>query len=357
MTTLSSIDRLDHAIDFLVAHPQAALPPVEDDISELVEIAGELRYLPRTEFKLRLRAELQEPAPASQAHGAAQPSRLARREDAEPILPTLLGLGGGAYPLQRSSVALSFVLHAAAVVLIASSGFWLTQHRQQLTHQVTTIFSASDYALPVAPGKAGGGGGGGDGDKLAASKGTPPRFAREQLTPPAVVLRNPEPKLPVEATVIGPPQLTFSPQSPTGDPLSALLTPSNGAGSGGGIGSGSGGGVGSGHDAGVGPGWGGGIGGGVYRVGGGVSEPRIIYDPDPEFSEEARKAKYQGVVVLSVIVGPDGRPHDIRVARSLGMGLDEKAIEAVNKWRFVPSMKDGRPVPVEVNIEVHFRLY
>jgi protein TonB len=98
-------------------------------------------------------------------------------------------------------------------------------------------------------------------------------------------------------------------------------------------------------------------GGGLFRVGGGVSAPRPIYDPDPEYSEEARHAKYQGTVLLSVIVGPDGRPHDIRVQRSLGMGLDEKAIEAVRQWKFEPSMKDGHPVAVQVNVEVSFRLY
>jgi TonB family protein len=113
----------------------------------------------------------------------------------------------------------------------------------------------------------------------------------------------------------------------------------------------------SGRGPGVGPGWGGGIGGGTYRVGGGVTAPRIIYAPDPEFSEEARKAKFQGTVVLWAIVGPDGRTHDIRVYRSLGMGLDEKAIEAIRQWRFEPGRKDGIPVAVQVKVEVNFRLY
>jgi TonB family protein len=96
--------------------------------------------------------------------------------------------------------------------------------------------------------------------------------------------------------------------------------------------------------------------GGVYRVGGGVSAPRVLYSPDPEYSDEARRAKYEGTCVLSLIVGPDGLPRDIRVARSLGMGLDEKAIEAVRQWRFQPAMKDGQPVTVAINVEVSFRL-
>jgi TonB family protein len=88
-----------------------------------------------------------------------------------------------------------------------------------------------------------------------------------------------------------------------------------------------------------------------------VSAPRAIYEPEPEYSEEARKAKYQGNVILSAVIGQDGRARDLHVARSLGMGLDEKAMEAVNKWRFAPALLDGRPVAVQVNIEVNFRLY
>jgi TonB family protein len=171
------------------------------------------------------------------------------------------------------------------------------------------------------------------------------------------VIRNNDPKLAVDPTVVAPPIMTAN-MNNLGDPLQGVLgPPSNGTGSGGGIGSGSGGGVGSGRGPGVGPGWGGGVGGGPYRVGGGVSAPRILYAPDPDYSEEARKAKYQGTVVLRVVVGPDGRPRDIRVQRSLGLGLDEKAMEAVKTWKFEPARKDGQPVAVQINVEVNFRLY
>jgi protein TonB len=88
-----------------------------------------------------------------------------------------------------------------------------------------------------------------------------------------------------------------------------------------------------------------------------VSAPRALFAPDPEYSEEARKAKYQGTVVLWVVVGADGRAHDVKVQRSLGMGLDQKALEAVRKWKFEPAVKDGRPVAVQINVEVSFRLY
>jgi periplasmic protein TonB len=183
----------------------------------------------------------------------------------------------------------------------------------------------------------------------------------QQLAPPAMVLRNDHPKLAVEPSVVIPPQMKLADNHMPnlGDPMSKLPSgpPSNGTGSGGGIGSGSGGGVGSGEGPGVGPGRGGGTGGGIFKVGGGVSAPRGVYTPDPEYSEEARKAKYQGTVILWLIVDPTGKPRDIKVARSLGMGLDEKAIEAVKAWKFDPARKDGAPVAVQINVEVNFRLY
>jgi protein TonB len=88
-----------------------------------------------------------------------------------------------------------------------------------------------------------------------------------------------------------------------------------------------------------------------------VLAPEVLYDPDPNYSEEAHKAKLQGTVVLSVVVGTDGRTQDIRVQHSLGMSLDEKAVEAVGRWRFKPATKNGQPVAVQLSIEVNFRVY
>lgn len=214
-------------------------------------------------------------------------------------------------------------------------------------------------ALKPSKTQVGGGGGGGDRDVLQASKGKLPKLSMEQITPPVVVVRNPNPKLAVEPTIVVPPQVQLASNNMPnfGDPMAHAILPSNGTGSGGGIGSGSGGGVGSGKGPGFGPGEGGGTGGGIFHVGGGVSPPRQIYAPEPEFSEEARKAKYQGVCTLGLIVGTDGRPSNIRVLSALGMGLDEKAIEAVKNWRFEPAMKDGHPVRVEIAVEVDFHLY
>jgi TonB family protein len=100
-----------------------------------------------------------------------------------------------------------------------------------------------------------------------------------------------------------------------------------------------------------------GMGGGAFRPGRGVTVPRVIYQTDPEFSEEARKAKYQGTCVLGLVVDANGRPTNIHVLSALGMGLDEKAIESVKNWKFEPGQKDGHAVPVEIAVEVDFHLY
>jgi TonB family protein len=201
-----------------------------------------------------------------------------------------------------------------------------------------------------------------DHDRIEAPKGRLPKLAMEQITPPQIVLRNDHPKLAVEPTVVIPPQVRLADNHMPnlGNPSAAPLPsapPSNGTGSGGGIGSGSGGGVGIGHGAGVGAGSGGGIGGGVFKVGGGISAPQAIAAPDPEYTEEARNAKTQGMCVLWLIVDDQGHPRDIKVVRGLGHGLDDKAIEAVKQWRFQPAMKDGHPVNVQISVEVGFKLY
>lgn len=276
----------------------------------------------------------------------------------EPVKPLW-----GFYDNSRNGVLGSTGLHVAIIGLIALS-YIVFKHTVTVAQQpkVTVALVDPSDLPPLKPSKTqvGGGGGGGDRDVLQASKGKLPKFSMEQITPPMVVVRNEHPKLTAEPTVIIPPQvqLAVNNNMPNlGDPMAHAVLPSNGTGSGGGIGTGSGGGVGSGKGGGFGPGEGGGTGGGLFRVGGGVSAPRAIYQPEPEFSEEARKAKYQGVCTLSLIVGADGRPSNIRVASSLGMGLDEKAIEAVKTWRFEPAMKDGHPVAVQIAVEVDFHLY
>ncbi|MGB8014093.1 MAG: energy transducer TonB [Terriglobales bacterium] len=268
----------------------------------------------------------------------------------------------GFYNYKGRGVAGSTVIHVLAIAAIIGATYLGRKIVDVAKPKETVLLIAPDDipALPPSKTISGGGGGGGDRDKLQASPGRLPKQSMQQITPPMAVVRNQNPKLAVEPTIVVPPDIKLQqPNVPDlGDPMSHLPSvPSNGTGSGGGIGSGSGGGVGSGEGPGYGPGRGGGTGGGVFHVGGGVSAPKVIYQPDPEYSEEARKAKFQGTCVLWLVVGPDGKPRDIRVSRTLGLGLDEKAMEAVKNWRFEPAYKDGKPVAVSINVEVSFRLY
>ena len=213
--------------------------------------------------------------------------------------------------------------------------------------------------LPAGAKKAGGGGGGGEHNPIPASKGRLPKFSWTQFTPPAV--KPPEnPRLAMTPTVLGPPDLKLpSPNLPNwGDPLAKSITDSSGPGSGGGIGSGSGGGVGSGNGGGVGPGEGWGTGGGAPSAGtNGYGVPTCVYCPVPTFSDEAVKTKYQGTVVLQVVITPAGTAANIRVVKGLGVGLDERAVEAVRTWRFKPAIgPNGHPAAVTTIVEVTFRL-
>ena len=264
------------------------------------------------------------------------------------------------YKFKSSSVGLSVVVHVcfvAAIIilpLVFIAGPEITANETELYFVQNTPLILN---LP-RPQPSGGGGGGGVKAPKPPSKGRLPRPSNRQFTPPTPRFIVPAPLLPVEPTVVVPKlaQLPTIDLPDYGDPLGIPSPPSAGPGSGGGIGTGTGSGVGSGDGTGVGPGKGGGIGGGLYRVGGGVSPPTILSRIEPVYSEEARKAKYQGVVVLSAIVRKDGSIEIVKVIRSLGLGLDENAIAALKRWRFRPGMKGGKPVDVALNIEVNFSL-
>ncbi|MGB7547116.1 MAG: energy transducer TonB [Terracidiphilus sp.] len=226
-----------------------------------------------------------------------------------------------------------------------------------------TNIDVGDFELkaPKAGVAAGGGGGGGSHDIVDPIEGRLPPRMKDPITPPMVpVLDNPKLAVPAAINVQQNIQLPDNPALPnigvTRSPNVALA--SNGQGSNAGMGTGAYGGIGSGTGNGYGPGRGGNTGGGLYQVGGGVSAPVPIFQPEAEFSDEARRAKYQGLCLISLIVDAQGNPQNPRVIRALGMGLDEKALEAVRKYKFKPAMKDGRrPVPVMITIEVNFRLY
>ncbi|MBW4027336.1 MAG: energy transducer TonB [Acidobacteria bacterium] len=259
------------------------------------------------------------------------------------------------------SSAISAGIHVLVIGLIAFFIYWQIKTRPAVRKAVVTPVDISPF-IPMAPktmAVMGGGGGGGNHELVQASKGKLPKFDKQQIVPPQKLLID-HPKLAVAPTVVMPQQVKMpdAAMPNLGIPQSnQVALASQGGGAGSGFGQGSGGGIGSGSGGGIGPGSGGGTGGGVYHPGGGVSAPQVTYSVDPEFSDEARRAKYQGICVVSLIVDAQGNPQHVRVVRPLGMGLDEKAVEAVKQYRFKPAMYKGHPVPVEIDVEVNFRIY
>jgi protein TonB len=257
-----------------------------------------------------------------------------------------------------TSQMLAVGLHIAAIGLLVIPLFTnvLPASTEAKNKQVSvTPLDISPYVakLPAGNDKAGGGGGGNNHTLTPTSKGKLPKFSYTQFTPPQAKIENLDPKLAMDPSLLGPPDLkVVNNNMPNfGDPLAKNVTDSLGNGNGTGIGSGSGGGLG--------PGEGGGTGGGVFRAGvNGVGTPSCFYQPAPEYSEEARKTKYQGAVVVEGVINLDGRVTDIKVVKGVGMGLDENAVAAVKTWRCKPaSGPGGKPVRTLVPIEVTFRLY
>jgi periplasmic protein TonB len=202
-----------------------------------------------------------------------------------------------------------------------------------------------------------GGRGGGTNDLIDPNKGRPPKIDMNAIEKVQVPLLD-HPKLPLDNRIAAPPEVTL-PDNPT-MPLIGLHNSTNvtvvssGPGKNGGIGFGPDGSFGPGS----GSGWGPDSGTGTYRPGvGGVSQPVPIFTPEAEFSDEARRQKYEGVCLISVIIDAQGNPQSPRVVRALGMGLDEKALQAVMKYRFKPARKDGKPVAVRISVMVNFRLF
>src|SRR5579884_421836 len=244
---------------------------------------------------------------------------------------------------------LSLAIHAAALTLLLLIG--ISTPQRSWTSKDTLHFIP--LASPVVRAQMNSGGGGGQRSPTPPSKGRLPRLARVQFVPPIIRTNPVQAKLVVEPTLVVSADIHVpATPLPIGDPNGIPGPPSGGPGSGGGIGDGPG--TGIGHRRG--PGYGDGDKGVASIVGPGVSRPVLLWKIDPDYSEEARKARFQGAVMLRVDIGVDGRPQNIRVAEPLGLGLDEKAIEAVRQWKFRPGMRNGRPVVMSALVEVHFRL-
>jgi len=256
------------------------------------------------------------------------------------------------------SQVLAIGLHVAVIALLVIPIFTnvLPASTEAKDKQLTvTPLDISPYMakLPAGPDKAGGGGGGNNHTLTPTSKGRLPKFTMTQFTPPQAKIQNLNPKLAMDPSLLGPPDLKVANiiMANFGDPLAKSVTDSLGNGNGTGIGSGSGGGLG--------PGEGGGTGGGTFRAGiNGVGSPQCIYCPQPEYSDEARKAKYQGTVLLDVTVTADGRVINPLVLKGPGLGLEEKALAQVRNWKMRPAVgPGGKPVNCRVQIEVTFHLY
>jgi TonB family protein len=235
----------------------------------------------------------------------------------------------------------------------------------------------------MSPGPGGGGGGGGFFEPPPpppARKKAAMTFARKAPSPvpparprPAPPAREapprPEPRIeqrPIDRPIPTPAPAVQAPvRAIAADPLDQMIgvpvqnppaPPSRGPGAGGGVGAGSGLGLGEGRGGGIGPGSGGGTGGGPYRPGAGIDPPTLVKEVRPSYTDDARRQAIEGDVALEIVVRHDGSVGDVRVRRTLGAGLERKAIEAVRQWRFRPAKRYGTPVDVIVDVSVGFKL-
>ncbi len=250
--------------------------------------------------------------------------------------------------MSRSSIASSIAFYAVLILLIALA----LKKGVQLAAPPKTTYASIDIPPPppVAPKAEKIGGGGGQKGPTPVTQGHLPKLAQEQIVPPKAPPVEPA-KLAVEPSVVVQKDLKMADNKmpDLGVPNSNLKGFSMGNGNGTGIGSGSG--------NGIGPGSGGNTGGGVMHIGGSIRPPTVIFQVDPEFSEEARKAKFSGNVQVYLWVDEQGNPSHVKVIRGVGMGLDDKAVEAVRQYKFKPAMQNGKPVKVDLYIDVNFQIF
>jgi protein TonB len=255
----------------------------------------------------------------------------------------------------KRSALLSTLIHAAVVILMVVV---TRMAPSPVPASRPATFVPLVFPSYVPPIHASGGGGGGARDPLPASKGRVPRFAPKQFTPPAAVIRNADPILAMEPTLVGNPNLSLADNHlPNwGLPDGATGPLSSGPGDGGGIGKGHKGGIGDRSGPGLGnDGDNGGL-SGTSGMRGTLLPPIILSKVEPEYSDEARRARIQGMVVLSIEIDENGHVRNIQVVSGLGLGLDERAIDAVNHWKFRAGSLNGKPITTSARVEVTFRL-
>jgi TonB family protein len=269
---------------------------------------------------------------------------------------------------------LFFLILVAYILAVPLAIFLTSQLRQSPVPEDNVVFINNPIFVPFEGDglEGGGGGGGGRNEQAPPASGRMPEPSPSEMIAPDP--ENPQPLVPAddllaEVRVEMPIDIPQDLSLPIGD---VFAPPNNstsaGPGSGGGIGTGRGSGVGSGTGAGVGPGSGGGMGGGSgggigsgvgpYVMGNLEKDPQALRKPLPPYTEEARKMRVEGIVLLQAIIRKDGSVDSFKVIRGLGYGLDESAIRTIaSKWRFQPGMYKGKPVDVLTNIEVTFRIY
>ncbi len=245
--------------------------------------------------------------------------------------------------MRKPAAAASVAFHGAAILLLLSLHFYPPQAPGPRA-EIRFI------PLSVPPRMIAHNGGGGQQQPLPASRGQAPKPVPRQFTIPPMLVRNTSPKLPIETALLEAPDVNIvSPD--IGDPTGRIGVPSGGPGGPLGIGNLGSGGLGDGP--------------GGPRQGNGkpapstlklTRAPQVIYKEEPEYSDEARKAHYEGVVVLAFDVDTSGRAINIRVVRSLGLGLDEKAIAAITHWKFRPAVAGDKTVTAPAEVQVTFRL-
>jgi protein TonB len=311
----------------------------------LQEVLQERRTLatPPAALEQRLLARL---AQEADRHAAAQLVRPSSRLTPQPFA------FAQSIRTPRSAVSTWFAVgaHVFALLLL----FTLAAGRTHILAPATAsvhVLTLPPLTPPALPRATQIGGGGGQHDIAPAAKGHLPKLAQQQVLPPQAptsVL-----KLSVEPTVVVQKDLKMADNTlpNLGMPSSSLRGISLGNGSGTGLGSGSG------SGSGIGPGSGGNVGGGAMHIGGAVIAPKVLVQVDPEFSEEARKAKFSGNVEVYLWVDANGNPSHVRVVRGVGMGLDQKAVDAVRQYKFKPATKNGKPVTVDMYIDVNFQIF
>ncbi len=269
------------------------------------------------------------------------------------------GLDPSLFKRDRSSKVISFVVHAVVIAV----ALWLGFNSQRAMRAADSVVTRLDFTLTAPPpllpaAKALGGGGGGGAHQLVKPlRGRPPVVAKINITPPQLPSVIKQPILPTEPTEqVKMPMTNNMPNLGTSQSPQIALA-SQGSGIRSGFGMGMSGGIGMGQGAGSGPGSGGGFGGGLMSVGGGVAAPQVIHSVEPEFTDQARRANYQGTVSIELVVDAQGNPQDLRITRHLGMGLDQKALLAVRQYKFRPATYQGHAVAVQMVIDVDFRLH